>query len=39
VSGNNHEPKALSQFVLAPPNNFSKTTPNPIPNDGAANAT
>jgi hypothetical protein len=28
----------LSQFVLVPANNFSQTTPDAIPNDGAAHA-
>jgi hypothetical protein len=38
VSGNNYEPKALSQFMLVSTNNLSQTTPNPIANDRAAEA-
>jgi hypothetical protein len=36
--GNNYKPKALSQLVLVPANNFSQTTPNAIANDRAAEA-
>jgi hypothetical protein len=38
MSGNNYKPKALSELVLVPTNNFSQTTPNPIANDRAAEA-
>jgi hypothetical protein len=38
VSGNNYEPNASSQVVLVSANNFSQTTPNPIANDRAAEA-
>jgi hypothetical protein len=38
MSGNNYNPKALSELVLVPTNNFSQTTPNPIANDRAAEA-
>ena len=36
MSGNNYKPKALSELVLVPTNNFSQTTPNAIANDCAA---
>jgi len=39
VFGNNYEPKASSQFVLVPANNFSQTTPNAIANNRTAEAT
>ena len=38
VSGNNYEPKALSQVVLVLADNFSQTTPNAIANDRASKA-
>jgi hypothetical protein len=36
VSGNQHEPKAFSQFVLVPTHNFAQTPPNTVANDGAS---
>ena len=39
MSGNNYKPKALSELVLVPTNNFSQTTPSPIANDRTAEAT
>jgi hypothetical protein len=38
MSGNNYKPKALSELVLMPTNNFAQATPNPIANDRAAEA-
>jgi hypothetical protein len=35
VPGNEHEPEAFSQFMLAPAHNFSQTTSNAIANDRA----
>jgi hypothetical protein len=39
ASGNEHNPKAISQFVLMLPHNFSQTTPNTIANNCATDAT
>jgi hypothetical protein len=38
VSGNYYEPHPLPQFVLMSANNFSQTTPNPISNNRATEA-
>jgi hypothetical protein len=38
-SGNEHNPKALSQLVLVPAHNFSQTAPNTIANNCASDAT
>ena len=39
ASGNEHNPKASSQFMLVLAHNFSKTAPSPIANDGPSEAT
>jgi hypothetical protein len=39
ASGNEHNPKALSQSVLVLAHNFSQTAPNTITNDCASDAT
>jgi len=39
ASGNEHNPKTLSQFVLVLAHNFSQTAPNTIANNSASNAT
>jgi hypothetical protein len=37
--GNEHNPKALSQFVLVLPDNFSQPAPNTIANNCASDTT
>jgi hypothetical protein len=38
MPGNNYKPKASPELILVPANNFSQTTPNPIADDRAAEA-
>jgi hypothetical protein len=38
-SGNEHNPKTFSQFVLVLPHNLSQTAPNAVANNCASDAT
>jgi hypothetical protein len=39
ASGNEHNPKTFSQFVLVLAHNLSQTAPNAVPNNCASDAT
>jgi hypothetical protein len=39
MSGNEHNPKTLSQFVLVLAHNLSQAAPNTVPNNCASDAT
>jgi hypothetical protein len=39
ASGNEYNPRALSQIMLVPADNFSQAAPNAIANDRTSNAT